>query len=493
MTDHLYLTTAIPFVNGSPHLGHALEYVQTDVLARHARARGRAVRFLTGTDEHAAKNVLAARAAGGDVAPFVAANAARFGALADTLGVSYDDFLRTSTDPRHRPAVEELWRRCAVNGDLSRDRYTGWYCAGCEEFRDADADDGRCPEHDARLEAVEEENWFFRLSRYRDAVADLVTSGQLRIEPRARRNEVLRLLAGPVHDLSVSRPRARVHDWGIPVPGDPDQVVYVWFDALTNYVSALGFGGADAEYDEWWDTDGERVHVIGKGIVRFHALIWPAILCSAGLPPPTTLVVHDYVTAGGRKIGKSLGNTVDPEAVAAQFGTDALRWWLCREVPLVGEADFTEERLIEAANRDLANGVGNLVQRTVALAARAFGVEPVRTIATGDLAATGVAVRSEIDSALARYDLRSATAAIIALVDAANRHVDATRPWELLDNADAARATLAPLVHATRTIATELEPFVPELASRARLRVGREGEPVRPGPPVQPRIQTAVV
>ena len=221
MTDPLYLTTAIPFVNGAPHLGHALEYVQTDVLARHARARGRATRFLTGTDEHAAKNVLAARAAGTDVASFVAGNADRFRTLADTLGISYDDFIRTSADPRHRPAVEEIWRRCAANGDVYRDRYEGWYCAGCEEFRDAEAGGGRCPEHEAPLERIEEANWFFRLSRYRDEVADLVTTGRLRIEPEARRNEVLGFLAGEVRDVSVSRPRARVHDWGVPVPGDP--------------------------------------------------------------------------------------------------------------------------------------------------------------------------------------------------------------------------------------------------------------------------------
>jgi methionyl-tRNA synthetase len=200
------------------------------------------------------------------------------------------------------------------------------------------------------------------------------------------------------------------------------------------------------------------------------------------------LVVHDYVTAGGRKIGKSLGNAVDPQHVRERFGTDALRWWLCREVPLVGEASFTEERLVDTANRDLANGVGNLVQRTITLAARAFGGEPVRTVATGDLAATCASARSQVDDALARYDLRSATGAIVALVDTANRYVDATRPWELLDQPVAARAALAPLVHATRTIAREIEPFVPDLASRVHARTGRDGEPVCPGPPVQPRL-----
>ncbi len=492
MTDQLYLTTAIPFVNGAPHLGHALEYVETDVVARHARARGRAVRFLTGTDEHAAKNVLAARAAGVGVAPYVAANADRFRALADSLAVSYDDFIRTSSDPRHRPAVEAIWRRAAARGDLYRDRYAGWYCSGCEEFRDAEADGGRCPEHDASLERVEEENWFFRLSRYRDTIAGLVTSGALRIEPAVRRNEVLGILAGEVRDVSVSRPRARVHDWGIPVPGDPDHVVYVWFDALTNYISALGYGSADETgIAEWWDADGERVHVIGKGIVRFHALIWPAILLSAGLPLPTTLVVHDYVTAGGRKIGKSLGNAVDPAAIVDQFGGDALRWWLCREVPRVGEVDFTTDRLAGSANRDLANGVGNLVQRTTTLAARAFGADPVCPIATGDLAATGDAVRTSIDGALARFDFKAAAGALVGLVDTANRYVDATRPWELLDDRDSARAALAPLVHTTRIIADELEPFVPALAARVRARVGSAGSPVRPGPPVFPRVEAA--
>jgi methionyl-tRNA synthetase len=489
MTNRLHLTTAIPFVNGAPHLGHALEYVQSDVLARHARARGRTVRFLTGTDEHAAKNVVAAGASGEPVPAFVAANAQRFRALADTLEISYDDFIRTSADPRHRPAVEEVWRRAAANGDLYRDRYAGWYCTGCEEFRDADVDDGRCPEHDAPLERVEEENWFFRLSKYRDTLTDLIATGSLCILPEARRREVLGFLAGPVRDLSVSRPRARVHDWGIPVPGDPEQVVYVWFDALTNYVSALGFGGADpAAFGEWWDADGERVHVIGKGIVRFHAVIWPAILLSAGLSLPTTLFVHDYVTAGGRKIGKSLGNAVDPAAVAEQYGVAALRWWLCREVPRVGEVDFTSERLVETANRDLANGVGNLVQRTVTLASRAFANEPVCPTTTGHFAAVVRGVPERIDPAFQSDDLKLATEILLGFVNDANRYVEETRPWELLDDAAAARAVLAPLVFATRTLATELEPFTPGLAERIRERVGYDGDPVRPGPPVYPRI-----
>jgi len=493
MNDHLYLTSAIPFVNGSPHLGHALEYVQTDVLARHARARGRPVRFLTGTDEHAAKNVQAARAAGEDVAGFVARNAARFRALADTLDVSYDDFLRTSADPRHRPAVETLWRQCAASGDLYRRRYAGWYCEGCEEFYDPETLPGRrCTEHDVPLSRVEEENWFFRLSRYRDRLAALIDDGRLRIEPPARRNEVLGFLGGPGRDLSVSRPRSRVHGWGIPVPGDPDQIIYVWFDALINYVSALGYGDVhDPRYRRWWLEAQDRTHVIGKGIVRFHAVIWPAMLCSARQPLPSTLLVHDYVTADGRKIGKSLGNVVDPAALADRYGVDALRWWLCREIPRVGEADFSSERLVHAADRDLANGVGNLVQRTVSLAARVYGTGRITPGPACELTSIADATRTRIDAALAEFDVRGAAGALVALVDAANRYIETTRPWTSWaepGGADTARAALGALVGAVRVIGAELEPFVPALSARVRARVGFVGDPVAPGAPIQPRL-----
>ncbi len=371
--DDLQLTTALPFVNAAPHLGHAVEYVQADVVARHARARGRAVRFLTGTDEHAAKNVQAAARAGVPVAAFVADNARRFRHLADALHVSYDDFIRTSDDPRHAPVVAELWRRCFEAGDLYRAEYRASYCTGCEEFRD-----DPCPEHDRPLELLEEENWFFRLSRYAAQLRQLIASGRLRVEPAARRNEVLGFLDGGVGDVSVSRPGARIGDWGIPVPGDADQVVYVWFDALASYVSAPGFAR--------WTSAAERRHVIGKGIVRFHAVIWPALLLAAGLPLPDVLLVHDYVTLGGRKIGKSLGNTVDPTSLVERYGSDAVRWWCACDVARVGETSFSESRLVETVNRDLAHGAGNLVQRVVALASPAIGLVtalPGRRVLTG--------------------------------------------------------------------------------------------------------------
>ena len=309
MTD-LYITTSIPYVNGVPHLGHALELVHVDALARHHGHRGGQARVQSGTDDHAIKNVSAAETAGVPVADFVAANGIRFAELTTALGVHTDEFLCTAGDPRHAPGVGALWQACRASGDLYTKDYTGWYCPGCEQFfTPAELDDGVCIEHRAPVVEVTETNWFFRLSRYRLQIAALVTSGQLDITPIERRNEVLGFLAGEVGDVSVSRPAARTRGWGIPVPGDPGQVVYVWFDALTNYLTGLGYGGdADDDFRRWWAGEGERVHVIGKGIVRFHAVYWIAFLLSAGLPLPTRILVHDYLTVErneDRQVGRA--------------------------------------------------------------------------------------------------------------------------------------------------------------------------------------------
>ncbi|MFC4942651.1 methionine--tRNA ligase [Pseudonocardia sp. GCM10023141] len=339
-----YVTTAIPYVNAAPHLGHALELVQADVLARHRRLRGQPVRFLTGTDDNAIKNVTAAQAAGVGVAEFVRAGGDRFTALAGPLSLSCDDVIRTGSDPRHRPGVEALWRRSSAAGDLYRHRYEGRYCAGCERF--TEPEERLCAEHGIEPEPVAEENWFFRLSRYAGLVEDAIRSGRIAIQPASRRNEVLGFLRGGVADISVSRPAARAGGRGIPVPDDLDQVVYVWWDALANYVTALGYGGTDAALRRWWADPGERVHVIGKGILRFHAVIWPALLAPAGLPLPTTVLVHPYLDIDGAKISKSSGPTVDPVALVDRFGVDALRWWLVCEVGLDADTDFTIERLV---------------------------------------------------------------------------------------------------------------------------------------------------
>jgi methionyl-tRNA synthetase len=495
MPAPVYVTTTIPYVNARPHLGHALEYVQADVLARHYRRLGHPVRFQSGTDDNSLKNVLAATAAGVGVREFVDANADAFVALAAPLSLSVDDVIRTSTDPRHRAGVERLWLACAH--DLYRRHYEGLYCVGCEAFYTAgELDGGSCPEHHVRPELVAEENWFFRLSRYAGLLRDEIGAGRLRIEPAGRRNEVLAFIDGGLADFSVSRSVRRAHGWGIPVPGDPGQVIYVWWDALGNYITALGYGGDepvhdDTELRQWWTGAGRRVHVLGKGVLRFHAVYWPAILASAGLPLPTEILVHDYLTVEGRKISKSGGGGADPAEVAAAYGTDALRWWLLREAPRAGDVDFTRERLIARANDELAHGIGNLVNRVVSLVRKyRDGVVPelAAQLPAGELQPQGWPelvdasrrALAETDAALAVGDFRAATTAVWAIAVAANRFISQARPW-LLARAAAAGderagrqldAILALLVRSCRELASQLEPFLPDAAGRIAAQVG---------------------
>ncbi len=318
--QRVYLSTTIPYVNSRAHVGHALELVQADVLARHHRRIGDEVRFQSGTDDNSLKNVLAASAEGISTRALVNRNASAFAELREHLSLSFDDFIRTSSDPRHRPGVERLWRACEASGDLYRKTYEGLYCVGCEQFyTEAELDHGNCPDHGTAPQVVAEENWFFRLSKYADRLHDEISSGRLRIEPASRRNEVLGFIAGGLADFSASRSITRARGWGIQVPGDPTQVIYVWWDALGNYITSLDYGaerGASeapgrgpaersSEYERWWAGADRRVHVVGKGVLRFHAVYWPAILLSAGEPLPTEIFVHDYLTIDGRKISKS--------------------------------------------------------------------------------------------------------------------------------------------------------------------------------------------
>lgn len=460
--NDLLIATSIPYVNAAPHVGHALEFVQADVLARQARARGRRVRALTGTDDNSLKNVLAARARGVPTADLVAANSAAFTALREPLELSFDSYTHTSTDRRHRETVAGLWRAVDAAGDLYRKTYTGSYCVGCEAFyARSDLVDGRCPEHRAPLEDVAEENWFFRLSRHADALIAAVESGELLVQPPAHRNEVLSFLRGGLDDLSVSRPASRADGWGIPVPDDPDQVIYVWFDALAYYLT----GARD-----WWRADVRREHVIGKGILRFHAVYWPAILRSAGLPLPDAVRVHDYLTVDGAKISKSGPAAADPVELVRRHGSDAVRWWLTSEVPRVGDVDFTEARLVHRHDTDLAGGLGNLANRTAALTNR---------IVDHDIAPDGFAddvlgvTKEKINSALLEFDFRSATDAIRAAVAAGNRYVEHTRPWAL-DRPEPALATLTAL---GLGLADQVEPFLPAGAVRLRARLSGSANP----------------
>jgi len=496
------ITTAIPYVNARPHLGFAYELVLADALARHRRRRGRDVRFITGTDDNSLKNVVAAAREGVATEALVARHTAAFRALGPLLDAVPDDFVQTSVDPRHRAAVERLWRAAADRGDLVRRRWTGRYCAGCEAF----VDDGVavCPEHGTAPEPVSEDNWFFRLSRWAAPVRDAIESGRLAIVPDAARAEILAFLAGEVRDLSVSRDARRAAGWGIPVPGDPDQVVYVWFDALAYYLTSLDFAGGGALLERYWLAAGERAHVIGKGITRFHAVYWPAFLLSAGLPLPDRILVHGYLTVDGEKISKS-GRSVEVGPIAERFGADALRWYFVRRCRTRSDADVDTGAIAAAHDRDLADGLGNLVQRTTALGARlagaVIGPSAVETAEAAELRVRAEALPARVDAALEAFLPDDAAAAIVELIDAANRALDRTAPWRIArtDPAAAAAALYAPL-EAARIAAGELSPFVPGIARTilARLgdpdgapRWGRAAGELRAGPPPLPRKQPA--
>jgi len=424
--------TAIPYVNGRPHVGHVLELVQADVLARHRRQRGDEVRFQTGTDDNALKNVRSAEEEGVSPLAYVTAVARRFHALREPLDLSFDDFISTATDPRHRPAVEKLWARSAARDDFYLKSYSGLYCVGCERFYTPDelTPDGLCEEHRAAPEQVEETNWFFRLSSYQERLADLISSDRLRVEPASRKREVLAFIGAGLEDFSVSRGTARARGWGIPVPGDPDQVIYVWYDALANYISAPGYATDPASFDTWWNG-ARRVHVIGKGIIRFHAVYWPAMLLSAGLPLPDVIFVHEYLTANRAKIAKTSGGAVDPAEIVAGYGTDALRWWLVSEVARAGDTDFTVARLVARANEDLANNIGNLVNRTVSMVNRyRDGRIPAGRPADPSVAALRAAragADDAIEAALGAFDFRRATEVVVRIGDEGNRYIEAVR------------------------------------------------------------------
>jgi methionyl-tRNA synthetase len=486
-----YVTVAIPYVNAAPHLGYAFELVEADIYARARRSGGESVRFLGGTDDYSLKNVLAAAAAGVSTRTFVDAHADQFAALREPLGLSFDDFIRTSSDPRHLPAVERLWRACAARGDLYQRAYEGAYCVGCERFYDPDElPGGCCPEHTTPLEVVVEENWFFRLSRYQAQLVDVIESGRLVVEPAAFRDEVLSFVRRGLRDISVSRSVDRARGWGIGVPDDPTQVIYVWFDALTNYVSALEYGSpGSADFARWWTHADRRVHVIGKGILRFHAVYWPAFLLSAGQSVPTHIHVHPYLSIDGRKLSKSSGARVDPVDVVDRYGADALRWWFCRDVAANADTDFTVERLVQRVNEDLANGVGNAVNRIVTLVHRhRAGVAP--DAGAVPLAAANGLAETVLDL-LGRFDRRGATEAITTAISALNRDLEVTKPWRVAtqpDQADALDRLLDSYLQTATIIANALQPIVPALSQRLTEQLDRRAVLPEPTPTFQRRL-----
>ncbi len=476
MPGRTFISTTIPYVNGRPHLGHAFEYAQTDCFARHMRLSGDDTFVLSGSDDNSLKNVLAAEREGVTPRELVDRNVVHFRRLIEMLDVRLDRFIETSRDSDHLEGATEIWRRMAANGDIYAKAYAGLYCVGCEQFYAEDElVDGRCPEHLTVPELVSERNYFFRLSRYGDRLAQALRDGELVVNPPSRLNEVLSFIGSGLEDISISRSVERARGWGIPVPDDPGQVMYVWIDALTNYINALGWAHDAPAYEHYWTSAQRRIHVLGKGVLRFHAVYWPAMLMSAGLPLPTEVVVHGYITSDGRKLGKSLGNSVDPEVLVQRYGREAVRFYLLSEFSPFRDGDFSEERLVGTYNDALANGLGNLASRVVGMIGRYRDgrVPATSTSANTVLGSRVVATDEASKAALDRYDHREAISSIWQLVRAANAYVSESAPWAVAKSAAAGDAEadaqldaiLVELAGVTRQLGRMLLPILPTPAA----------------------------
>jgi methionyl-tRNA synthetase len=466
-----FLTTAIDYVNSKPHLGTAYEKITADVIARYKRLAGFDTYFLMGNDEHSQNVYRRAQELGQDPLAYCDEMERVFTSVWKRLDVSYNDFIRTTDAQRHKPAVQRMAQACYDAGDIYEGEYEGWYCVGCEAFKqEKDLVNGHCPVHPTiKPEWIREKNWFFRLSKYQQPLLQHYAAHPEFIEPEVRRNEILRLVEAGLDDISVSRAGQA---WGIPLPFDPKSVVYVWFDALINYAAAVGYGWDDDLCAKWWPAD---LHVIGKDITRFHCVIWPAMLMSAQLPLPAQVFGHGWISVNGQRMSKSLGNVVDPIDAAERHGVDPLRLYLVKEVPYGGDGDFTWERLGEKYNADLANNLGNLVSRVAAMTERYRGGALSGAAASDRLAGIAASAVAEYRRAMDAFMLHEGAAAAFRIVDAANLFIAETEPWALAkDPAQEDRLTgvLADAAEAVRVAAVLLSPVMPASAAEILRRVG---------------------
>ena len=495
MAEPYYITTAISYPNGEPHIGHAYEAIAADVMARFRRAQGRDVRFQTGTDEHGLKMAQAARARDVEPAELAQEMSSKFNAMCDTLMISYDRFIRTSDADHHR-AAQALWQAMAAKGDLYLGRYEGWYSVRDEAFYDSDevvegGDREKLSPQGTPVEWTVEESWFFRLSKYQQPLLDHIAANPGFIQPISRRNEVLRFVEGGLKDLSVSRTS---FDWGIKVPGSPEHVMYVWLDALTNYLTGVGYPDGGALFDHYWPAD---CHLIGKDVVRFHAVYWPAFLMSADLPLPGMIYGHGHLLARGEKMSKSVGNVVDPSAMAATYGVDALRYFLMREVSFGQDGSVSEEALVTRVNAELANSFGNLAQRSLSMVFKNLDgrlpppgeeLEDAALFAAVDQGCIGLA--TEFD----RFAFAAGIEAWMAAVFACNAYVDTMAPWGLKKSDPSRMASvLGTIVEAVRRLATAIAPVIPGSAATllAFIASGADGAPIGQPTPAFPRLELA--
>jgi len=448
-----YITTAIDYVNASPHIGHAYEKILADVLARWRKIQGREVYFLTGTDENAQKNSQAAKERGIDTQEFVNKNSREFEKLCKGLNISNDDFIKTSEE-RHVKAVKLIFQKIFDNGDIYKKKYSGLYCQGCEAFlTERDLVDGKCPEHGKEPKIVEEENYFFKLSKYENEILKLVSSEDFIIPEGWRKEIVNRIKTDGLQDISVSRPDL---DWGIDTPIDKTHRIYVWIDALSNYITALGYPDGE-KFKKYWPAD---VHVVGKGINWFHSVIWPAILLSAGIQLPKKIWVHGYLTVNGEKISKSLGNVISPVEIVKKYGVDQTRYALIRDVPFNQDGDFSENSLIERNNGELANDLGNLVSRTLTLCEKYFDGRLEESEDGGLIKELDL---KKIEDYFDNFELHNALEEVWKFVRRVNKYVNDKEPWKNEENRG---VVLYNLLEALRVISILIWPFIPETAEK---------------------------
>lgn len=483
------ITNAIPYVNARPHIGHALEFVQSDVIRRYHQVFGDETLLLCGGDENAIKNVQAAEEADKPIQEFVDENTELFYQLSKKLNVAFDVWQKGSA-PNHHTSSQKLWELCTASGAIYKKKYEGPYCVGCELFYEKKElnEKGECEEHPGKpLEEVSEENYFFRLSNYEPRLKEIFSSGQIQISPQHRTNEVLAFINQGLKDISISRSNKRAKNWGVPVPNDATQRMYVWFDALNIYQSGIGFGAqepsegarlqgeaedkrgstglssrrfTEKDYRYWWPAD---LHVIGKGILRFHAVYWPAFLLSAKLPLPKAIFVHDYITVDGQKMSKTLGNVLDPLPLIEKYDADALRYYLLSKISPFADGDFSEEKFKEVYNADLANGLGNLVARVARLCESAnFTV-----MGSENRNSTHLIHTEAYSEALLEFRFNDALSSVWEKIGRLDKYLDDEKPWALQKTNDQRLKTiLAHAVDQIQEIAALLEPFLPETAKK---------------------------